>query len=97
MSDPTIRAALEKAAKRLCICDGECFETRHGMMHGPCERRMGKTAAAIAAFNRELARQYRMSAADAADCEVDAYEHERMAALIEAAAVEQAVKESRDD
>jgi hypothetical protein len=50
MADQSIRAALEAAAKRLCICDGECFETRHGMMHGPCERRMGKTAAAVAAF-----------------------------------------------
>jgi hypothetical protein len=50
----TIRAALEAAAKRLCICDGECFETRHGMMHGPCERKMGKTAAAVAAFLRAL-------------------------------------------
>jgi hypothetical protein len=50
----TIRAALDAAAKRLCICDGECFETRHGMMHGPCERKMGKTAAAVAAFLRAL-------------------------------------------
>jgi hypothetical protein len=50
----TIRAALEAAAKRLCICDGECFETRHGMMHGPCERKMGKTAAAVAAFLRQM-------------------------------------------
>lgn len=29
--DP-IRAALAAAAKRLCVCDGECFETRHGKM-----------------------------------------------------------------
>jgi hypothetical protein len=55
----TIRAALEAAAKRLCICDGDCFETRHGMMHGPCERKMGKTAAAVAAFLRALPRDWR--------------------------------------
>jgi biopolymer transport protein ExbB/TolQ len=55
MSDAAIRAALDAAAMRLCICDGECFETRHGMMHGPCERRTGKTAAAVAAFLRHMA------------------------------------------
>ena len=53
MSDP-IKAALDEAAKRLCICDGECFETRHGMMHGPCEARPSEAAAAIAAFLRAL-------------------------------------------
>ena len=53
MSDP-IRAALEKAACAICICEGECFETRHGMMHGPCERQIGKAANTIAAFLRAL-------------------------------------------
>ncbi len=48
--DDAIRKALEVAKKRLCICDGECFETRHGMMNGPCEADMHGTAAAIAAF-----------------------------------------------
>ena len=47
-SDPTIRAAVEAAARRLCICDGECFETRHGMMHGPCEQDLPSARAAIA-------------------------------------------------
>ena len=53
MSDP-IKAALEAAGKRLCICDGECFETRHGMMHGLCEQPRQQTAAAVAAFLRAL-------------------------------------------
>lgn len=52
-TDP-IRAALEAAKKRLCMCDGECFETRHGMMNGPCEADMRGTAAAIAAFLEAL-------------------------------------------
>jgi hypothetical protein len=49
MSDP-IRAALDKAAEATCICEGECFETRHGMMHGPCEKEIGKAANAITKF-----------------------------------------------
>lgn len=49
-----VKEALEKAATRLCICDGECFETRHGMMHGPCEKSTKDTAAAIAAFLEAL-------------------------------------------
>jgi hypothetical protein len=53
MTDP-IRAALDKAACAICICEGECFETRHGMMHGPCEKFTGKAADAIAAFLRAL-------------------------------------------
>ena len=53
MTDP-IRAALDKAACAICICEGECFETRHGMMHGPCEKQIGKAAKAIAAFLRAL-------------------------------------------
>ena len=53
MTDP-IRAALDKAAEAICICGGECFETRHGMMHGPCEKKVGKAAKAIAAFNHAL-------------------------------------------
>ena len=53
MSDP-IRDALEAAARRLCICDGECFATRHGMMHGPCEQDLPRAAAAVAAFLRAL-------------------------------------------
>jgi len=53
MSDP-IRAALDKAACAICLCEGECFETRHGMMHGPCEKLTNEAAAAIAAFLRSL-------------------------------------------
>jgi hypothetical protein len=54
MTEPTIKAALEAAAKQFCICDGECFETRHGMMNGPCEAMIGQAATAIAAFLRAL-------------------------------------------
>jgi hypothetical protein len=54
MAGDAVREALEAAAKRLCICDGECFETRHGMMNGPCEQQRDTTAAAIAAFLRAL-------------------------------------------
>jgi hypothetical protein len=53
MTNP-IRAALDKAACEMCICEGECFETRHGMMHGPCEKQIDKAAKAIAAFNHAL-------------------------------------------
>jgi len=53
MSDP-IRTALDKAACEMCICEGECFETRHGMMHGPCEKEIGKAAHGNAAFLRAL-------------------------------------------
>ncbi len=53
MTDP-IRAALEKAACAICICDGECFETRHGMMYGPREKQIGNAAKANAAFLRSL-------------------------------------------
>jgi|688.fasta_scaffold131436_7 hypothetical protein len=53
MTDP-IRAALDKAACAICLCEGECFETRHGMMHGPCEKLTGEAANAIAAFLRAL-------------------------------------------
>ena len=53
MTDP-IRAALDKAACEICICEGECFETRHGMMHGPCEKFTGEAADAIATFLRAL-------------------------------------------
>ena len=53
MSDP-IKAALETASKRLCICNNECFavEARRGRAHGPCERRTRDVADAIAAFLR---------------------------------------------
>ncbi len=54
MSGDAIKRALEVAKKRLCMCDGECFETRHGMMNGPCEADMHATAAAIAAFLEAL-------------------------------------------
>jgi hypothetical protein len=49
MTDP-IRAALDKAACAICLCEGECFETRHGMMHGPCEKQTGKAANAVTTF-----------------------------------------------
>ena len=84
--DSTMRPALEAAAKRLCICDGECFETRHGMMHGPCERRMGETAAAIAAFHEHrAAAAKRIGTARALE---EAFRHESIAAAVEAAAKE---------
>jgi hypothetical protein len=51
MTDP-IRAALDKAACAICLCEGECFETRHGMMHGPCEKQIGKAANAVTKFLR---------------------------------------------
>jgi hypothetical protein len=54
MSNPTIKAALDAAARAICMCDGECYETRHGMMHGPCERKLDEAQAAIAAFLRAL-------------------------------------------
>jgi hypothetical protein len=53
MSD-AVKAALREAAGRFCICDGECYEMRHGMMNGPCEAMIGQAAAAIAAFLRAL-------------------------------------------
>ena len=49
MGEP-IRAALEKAACAMCICEGECFETRHGMMNGPCEKQIEKVTAVVNAF-----------------------------------------------
>jgi hypothetical protein len=54
MTDDPIKAALREAAKAFCICDGECYETRHGMMNGPCEAMIGQAAAAVAAFLRAL-------------------------------------------
>jgi len=53
MTDP-VRTALEKAACEMCICEGECYETLNGMMHGPCEKKIGNAAKAIAAFLRAL-------------------------------------------
>ena len=54
MTDAAIKAALRAAEKCICICHGECFETRHGMMHGTCEAEPAKAAAAIAAFHLAL-------------------------------------------
>ena len=53
----TFREAVEAAARQLCICDGECFETRHGMMHGPCEQDFTRARRAIAAFHKRMAEQ----------------------------------------
>ena len=50
----TIREAVEAAARQFCICDGECFETRHGMMHGPCEQDFTCARRTIADFLRAL-------------------------------------------
>jgi hypothetical protein len=58
MSD-AVKAALREAAKALCICDGECFETRHGMMNDPCEAMLTQAAAAVAAFHNGMAAYYR--------------------------------------
>jgi hypothetical protein len=49
-----MRAALLAAARAWCICEGECYETRHGDMHGPCEAREEETARIIDAFLRAL-------------------------------------------
>ena len=57
MTDP-IRAALDKAACAICLCEGECFETRHGMMHGPCEKQIDKAAKAIADFFHRIPAGY---------------------------------------
>lgn len=50
MSGDAVRAALEAAAKQFCICDGECYETRHGMMNGPCEQIAGQAKEAALKF-----------------------------------------------
>jgi hypothetical protein len=49
-----IKAGLKAAGECLCICDGECFETRHDIMNGPCEQPRQHAAAIVAAFLREL-------------------------------------------
>jgi hypothetical protein len=49
-----MRAALLAAARAWCICDGECYETRHGDLHGPCEAREDETKLIINAFLRAL-------------------------------------------
>ena len=78
MTDP-IKAALYAAAKRICICDGECYETRHGMMSGPCERKLQAAASAIAAFHRAME-------AATSTCRADAVAHKLQAAAVERAA-----------
>lgn len=86
-SDP-IRAALEAAARRLCICDGECFATRHGMMHGPCEQDLPRAAAAVAAFLRALPDRFPMPGAHNLQCQVWGHakgEMRKLAAAVEAA------------
>ena len=97
--DSTMRPALEAAAKRLCICDGVCFETRHGMMHGPCERRMGETAAAIATFLRHFRRGANLHSFTLPDAWGSPFpitiETQRLDAL--AAAVEQTALEKADE
>lgn len=42
--------AIEAMARAMCICEGECFETRHGMMHGPCEAQPVDATAALTAL-----------------------------------------------
>jgi hypothetical protein len=49
-----VRAALRAAARAWCVCDGECYETRHGDLHGPCEAREDETKLIINAFLRAL-------------------------------------------
>jgi hypothetical protein len=51
--DP-MRAAVRAAARAWCICEGECYATRHGDLHGPCEAREEETELIIAAFLRAL-------------------------------------------
>jgi hydroxylamine reductase (hybrid-cluster protein) len=42
--------AREVVARALCMCDGERFETRHGMMNGPCEQPHNQAAFVLAAL-----------------------------------------------
>jgi hypothetical protein len=64
-----MRAALLAAARAGCICDGECYETRHGDMHGPCEARENEAARIIDAFLRALPAAAREEAAYRAGAE----------------------------
>lgn len=79
MTDAAIKAALRAAEKCICICHGECFETRHGMMHGPCEAEPAKAAAAIAAFHKELRGAHNISG-------VGVLSHDELAVAVERAA-----------
>ncbi len=94
MTEPAIRAALDVAAKCLCICDGECFETQRGMMHGPCERprHSAAAAAAIAAFLWHI-----RDASEGGAFTIDAGHPVTLGSTLElgtlAAAVEQAARE----
>lgn len=56
----TLRA-VEAHARALCICDGECFETRHGMMHGPCEAQIAESVRALAAYHAALGETARVT------------------------------------
>jgi hypothetical protein len=49
-----MRAAVRATARAWCICEGECYATRHGDLHGPCEAREEETELIIAAFLRAL-------------------------------------------
>jgi hypothetical protein len=49
-----VQAALRAAARAWCVCEGECYETRHGDLHGPCEAREDETKLIINAFLRAL-------------------------------------------
>jgi hypothetical protein len=64
-----MKAALLAAARAWCICEGECYETRHGEMHGPCEAREEETARIINAFLRALPAAAREEAAYRAGAE----------------------------
>lgn len=59
--DPATLRAVEAHARALCICDGECFETRHGMMNGPCEARPAKSVRALMAYHAALGETVRVT------------------------------------
>lgn len=86
MTDAAIKDALRAAARQFCICDGECYETRHGMMNGPCEQRTGQAAATVAAFHRHLEAHYALRAKVGIGTEQPVYQHRHLAAAVEKAA-----------
>jgi hypothetical protein len=85
MSDP-INAALDAAAKALCICGGECYATRHGPMNGPCEAKPAESARAVMAFLRALPARFPMQRPGGQSSGHSTGEMARLANLVEEAA-----------
>ena len=84
-----IREAVEAAARQFCVCDGECFETRHGMMHGPCEQDFTAARRTIAAFLRALPVGLRGVPGAILDGHAPAIMPHRLAAAVASAAAEE--------